>query len=349
MPFGTVVIPFSGTAKWGQILISCLKKYKNERDFDVLVVDTTCRPVWELATKAITDTPIGEGVKVVKAPADYQWHGGALDHALSLIDTPYLFGIDSDCTIERDGWLDYYASFMKDEYVAMAGWYWTAIDVERADVDDGRHLIACHHTLYNTRILDQIQAEIDANPETILSYGPAYTKRYDLDTHPFLGKFVRDKVLGPFSEIRGYYHMYPFAVDVDHMGSWADRNSYEPSHWLYNRAYSQWECAKMPGHVVLNPPGSPLRESHTFVGPSDAEAYLRHYWGGTVSHEYELWPCDTWSWKNPCFEWWINRENMLWEKHVPEDIRKLTLDLGIVKPMDKEIEYIRSRVTCLNP
>ena len=62
MPFGTVVIPFSGTAKWGQILLSCLKRHKNERDFDVLVVDTTCRPVWELATEAITDTPIGEGV-----------------------------------------------------------------------------------------------------------------------------------------------------------------------------------------------------------------------------------------------------------------------------------------------
>jgi hypothetical protein len=330
--YATVVVPYAGSKRWGQIILSCLKNCKTERDFDIILLDNEyLNPVLKDDTAAITETSLGDGIKILKgltATGDRLTHSTSLDYALNFVDTPYMFTIDSDCSIDRDGWLDWYASFMKDEYVAMVGWYWSAGE----NVDDYRHLIAPCHTLYNTRILKQLQAECLSNQDTVISYGENYSKRI---AHNIVESLVKTKTMGPFSETRGFYHMYP----VNPKREWF---ACEPGHWLYNRASSQWECVRVPGDIIWTDKIHKSPQDYNWVGPSDQDAYVRHYWAGTVSHEYDRWMVLT-PWKIDCTEWWIRRENSIWEKYVPDDIKAFSLEKKLIRPFDEELKYAMSR------
>jgi hypothetical protein len=41
---------------------------------------------------------------------------------------------------------------------------------------------------------------------------------------------------------------------------------------------------------------------------------------------------------------WLGREYRLWEEIVPEDVRKLTIEKGLVKTYAEELAYAKSQV-----
>lgn len=328
--YATCVIPFAYTPRWGQIVIASLKAFKNDRDFHIVVMNNSPE---HPAINAIACTSVGEDVEIRTTDAKSRWHAGSLDSYIPSLETPYMFTFESDCTVNRDGWLDWYASFMKDEYVAMAGWYWMA----GPDVDDERHYINTSATLYNSRILKQVNQECLNNPDSIILYGLDNEKRLIQEN---FSKLVSNGAIGCFSEGRGFQQIYPVAPKPD---KWW----HEPGNWLYNRASCQWECAKVPGEIVRTMQLHAPEYKYNYYGESDERAYARHYWAGTVSHNFDKHLVLV-QWEADSLEWWLRREHALWQEVVPESVRKISIEKGYVKKLDEELEYALGRVHILN-
>lgn len=331
MAKGTVVIPHAFTTKWSQIAVASLKNHRNEADFDILVVD--CSP-GHPSIKGISETRLGEGVKIVDPPApNIAGHQVALDMAIDLVETPWFIAWETDVRVMRDGWFDWALSFIKDDYCAMAGWYWAT-----EGLDDFRHYISPAGALYRTSTLKMLKEECLRNKDLAVCYGWDMSKRIDImNEYPHTGgKLIPAGIWGPFLEARGFGNVYPYAKDRD---VWVP----EPGNWIYNRCRSQWECIHLPGAMVPNDmqiPGIPHK--YTYVGPSEKEAFWFHYWAGAVSKNYLKHKIPAWDMlKVP---WWLNREYRIWEEEVPEDVRQETVKKGIVMSFEEELEYARTMV-----
>lgn len=330
MKFATVVIPFAYTPRWIQICISSLKSFKNVYDFDIIIMDNS--PDDRRDIKSISETSLSDGVQIVKSKL--RSHGGALDHAIELVHTPWFFGFESDCSVNKDGWLDWYASFIKDDYVSMIGWYWQ----RSPDSQDDRHYINSSATLYNSRILKLLLGECKRNPDSVICYGKDYEKRKE---QPWFSSLVKNNLVGPFSESRGFQHQKEYPIIRDY--KWWQ----EPGNWVYNRCSQQWECIRVPGELVYNRILKAPEYKYNYYGVSDDEAFVRHYWAGTVSHNFDKHLVVV-PWEIDCIEWWLTREYKMWEQYVPESVRKHSLKNGLVKSFDEEMKYAKSRIHLLN-
>ncbi|MCK9544198.1 MAG: glycosyltransferase [Novosphingobium sp.] len=325
--FATVVIPFAYTPRWGQIVISSLKKFKNEKDFDILLMNNSPE---HPAIKAIAETQIGEGVKIhIPERASMRWHSGALDTAINMIDTPYMFALETDVTVMRDGWLDWYAGKIHDQYTAMVGWYW----YDKRFPDDYRHYINPSATLYRTELLKRLWQECTSNKDEIISYGMNYEKR-KLSEHT--ATMIRNGEIGPFSDSRGFFQ-------VDAPAPRPDKWYQEPGAWIYSRLAHQYECIKLLGELLYNPAGQQPEVICNYYGNSLQEAYVIHHWAGTVSHNYDKHPVST-PWEKMAQSWWLEREFRLWKEWVPEDIREYSIKEGLIKTEQEEIAFAKSRL-----
>lgn len=329
MKTATVVIPHAFTTRWTQIAVASLRRFQNDATFDILVVDNS---IPHHSIRGITETALGAGVTVT--PPQDPARGGhqlALDYAIGLVETPWFVAWETDTVAHRDGWLDWMLSFVKDDFVAMAGWYWSI------GIDDSRHYISPAGALYRTSILKMLKEECLRNKDLAVCYGRDMSKRINLASeYPHTaGRFIPEGNWGPFSECRGFGNVYPFPID-----HWVP----EPGNWIYNRCSMQWECVRLPGDFVVNETvrENGIQQKHTYIGPSDAEAYYRHYWAGTVSHNFDKHQIPKHD--QPKLRWWLNREYALWNEIVPEEVRRQTIDAGLVRTFDEEYSYALSRV-----
>lgn len=334
MKQATVVIPHAFTSRWSAIAVASLKQHKNKADFDIIVVD--CSP-GHPSIKTITETRLGEGVKIVDPPApNIAGHQVALDHAIDMVETPWFVAWETDVQVVRDGWLDWMLSFIKDDYVVMAGWYWAG------DFADDRHYISPAGALYRTSTLKMLKEECLRNKDLAVCYGRNMSKRIDImKEYPHTGgKLIPAGIWGPFLEARGFGNVYPYSHQKDH---WVP----EPGNWVYNRCVMQWECIHLPGRFVDNDEmpnavnlGVPYK--YTDVGPEGEEAYYRHYWAGTVSHNFDKHKIPSWDAEK--LPWWLTREHRIWKEIVPEDVRKMTIEKGLVRTYEEELAYGLSQV-----
>jgi hypothetical protein len=105
----------------------------------------------------------------------------------------------------------------------------------------------------------------------------------------------------------------------------------------------QWECVKVPGEIIYNSPGRQPDYTMNYYGDSLQEAYAAHYWGGTVSHNYEKHLIST-PWEKMAQDYWLEREFRLWKEWVPEDIREYSIKEGLIKTEQEEIAFAKSRL-----
>ncbi len=328
-----VVIPHSRTVKWLQIVVASIKAHPCKAVFDVMVVNNS--PAGDESLKALTETELGEGIRIEENKY-VRAHAGALDYTLSIIDPeeyPYFFSAETDCVALRDGWLDWFYGFMRDEWVAMAGWFWPGTDREYI------HTGGC---LYNTAILNRIKKQIHQNENLMICYGSGLKKRLwlgeenaHLNTVPELkeaGQSYRDSLnspyQGPFTEQRGFQEIW----------SKRDIKFYqEPGAWPYYRLQTEYECVKVPGRVSYFEPLH-LAEG-TWYGEPLEEAWWVHGWAGTVSHNYEIMKVVD-KWQRDALPVWIEREDTWWRETVPESARNKVLELGLVRTGDDEKDFI---------
>ena len=196
----TVVVPHAYTAKWLQILVTSLKECKNDHKFKIMILDNS--PDDNYSIRALTESSLGEGVRVVRPPKDSQWHAGSLDYAIDLIDTPYYFATETDCRAVSNGWLDWYFDKMPDEHTAMVGWFWEVPGGKSPD----RLYINSSATLYRTDILRRLRAETLRNDNFMICYGTGLKRRMWLQDR--LIECWKQKHWGPFQEVRGYQEVF---------------------------------------------------------------------------------------------------------------------------------------------
>jgi len=329
MSFATVIIPHWRSPRWIQICLSSLQACKNNTPFETWVVDNS--PGHD-SIKAI-DNRLSENVKIVTIPIEeMRTPALALDWAIDEIQTPWLFAAETDIRFMRDGWLDWYKNQMPDEHIAMIGWYWQLAPFEH----DTRHYIAPSATLYNNEVLKILKAGCIANKQIVISHGRDYTDRKPIiKTGDVMGMIERGN-WGPFAERRGFFHSYP--VCEHHDVFWHDTGS-----WLFYRAECQWECVRVPGMWVKQEMNMCPPMKYTYIGETYENAYILHYWGGGVSHSFEVNDV-VGGWAADCQEWWLRREQRLWEEVVPPDIREESIKNGIVPDIEEEIAYANSKV-----
>ena len=332
MKSATVVIPHAITTKWTQIAVASLKAFKNDHDFDIVVVDNS---PGNPSINGITKTSLGEEIEV-RENKYFPSHSCALDYVLTDCETPYLFTTESDAQALKDNWLDRFFVNMKDDSVAMAGWFWPGAD---------RFYMNASATLYNVKILKRIQAQIQANENYMICYGTGLKKRMDLSKHGDFPRWILSKYHGPFSEVRGFQEIWSFRDD-----KWYQ----EPGAWCYYRLQIEYECVKMPGELFYN--ANPhvadgtwyIDAPNNFWMDSKApgykdfvkkQAYYAHHWAGTVSHNWERMPVMM-EWERRALPWWVAREDRIWREVVPESIRKTTLAMGLVKTGQEEMDYV---------
>ncbi|KKL84121.1 hypothetical protein LCGC14_1967930 [marine sediment metagenome] len=325
MAFATIVIPHWLSPKWLQICLASLKATKNERDYEIWIADNSAP---HSSIKAI-DNRLGEGVRLIDVPDIMKTPALVLDWAIDKVNTSYLFSVETDIRFMKDGWLDWYASFVRDEYVAMVGWYW-----EIESHDDTRHYIAPAATLYNIEVLKILKAECVANKQLVQSYGLNYEKRIPITATGTVEEMILTGQWGPFTERRGFLNSSPF--DRPEV-FWHDTGS-----WLFYRAECQWECARIPGQWVKQQGYSMPDVKLAYYGDSEVDAYIIHYWAGGVSHSFKIGIMQGWS--GQCVEWWLRREHRLWLETVPEDIREDSISKGIIPDLEEELKFALSMV-----
>ena len=311
-PLVTICIPYCLTVKWLEILLTSLLENTYEGSCNIVVMDNT--PYNDHAREVVAF--YGPRVSVTKTPHPQDWHAGCMDYALPMITTPYFMMMESDCNICRPDWLDNFLNAMKDDYVAMAGWFWPSGD---------REYIGPGATIYNTKIVQEINKEVQRNKKTTFCYGDDLKRRHTLEPRMADAKWL----WGPFSETRGFHDI----VKRD------DKWWQEPCAWLYYRCVSEYECVRLPGLFVTEHYQGIDIAKGTFYGAPNNDIYLVHHWGGSVSHNWEKQKVSA-PWEHIALPWWIKREDDLWRDIVPEEIRRRTLDLGFCKTGDEEAYFI---------
>ena len=324
MPEATVIIPHAFTTRWTQIAVASLLQHRNDADFSIIVVDNSSH---HDSIKGITETDLGKHCRVI-LPKDPSrgGHQLALDHAIDIVETSWFVAWETDVRVMRDGWLDWLLAFVKDDYVAIVGWYWSLGE----GVDDNRHYISPAGALYRTSVLKRLKQECLTNPDLAVCYGRDMSQRINLaKEYPHTaGRFIPEGNWGPFTECRGFGNVYPFPKD-----QWVP----EPGNWIYNRCAMQWECVHVPGEIVqsdLEVQGLGLPHKYTYVGPSEGEAYYIHYWGGSVSHNFQKHKIPPWDAEKLPF--WLGREHKIWNEVVPEEVKRVTIENGWVMSYEEE-------------
>ena len=325
MAFATIVIPHWYSPKWLQICLASLQATKNERDYEVWIADNSAP---HNSIKAINNR-LGENVHLMPVPEIMKTPALVLDYAIDYVTTPYLFSAENDIRFMRDGWLDWYADHLRDEYTAMVGWYW-----EVEEHDDTRHYIAPAATLYNVEVLKILKAECVANKQLVQSYGLNYEKRIPITATGGVEEMILTGQWGPFAERRGFLNSSPF--DRPEI-FWHDTGS-----WLFYRAECQWECARIPGKWVKQIGNNMPDVKLAYYGNNEVDAYIIHYWAGGTSHGFEYGLIGDWAGK--CVEWWLRREHRLWLEVVPEDIRNESIANGVIPDFEEEIKFALTKV-----
>jgi hypothetical protein len=174
----------------------------------------------------------------------------------------------------------------------------------------------------------KVRDEVLADKRKTYAYGNFMRRRHTLE--PRISEMIDRGQWGPFSETRGFHNI----VIRD------DKFWQEPCAWLYYRLDHEYECVALQGVFTEEEHKGIHIASGTYYGPGlGGKIYLIHHWGGTVSHNWEKQKVVA-PWEITALPWWIEREDRLWREVVPEWLRKKTLDEGLVKTGDEEMEFI---------
>jgi len=304
-----VALTHGHVAKWSQTSIYSIKSKKNENPFDIYVANS-----WpgHCSLKAITGTELGDGVTIIDCVRRKHSHAVGLDEILDLVHDKYeyLFTMETDCMAMKDGWLDWFLSFMRPE-VGIAGFYW----------DEGRNHqnINASGTMYRMKMLWDYQQEVRANKDRVL-YHPSGDKSCD---EPGQDSSIPDTV-GVFSETRGIKNPTPEQRQYIERGvpqaAW-----FEPGQWLYCRLQGEWQETRVPvEHIYIQACGHTLPEG-TYYG-TKADPYFIHWWGGTRAWDHLKHPVND-NFVKSCSPFWLDREHKLWESTVPKKYRGIVADI----------------------
>lgn len=305
-------------AKWLQVSVYSLKEKHNKVESDIFIAET-----WpgHASIKAITKNDLGDKINYVPCSLRQHSHATGLDQILDVLidrdEYDYMFCMETDCLAVRDGWLDWYLSYMKDD-VGMAGFFWKE--------GDAHHNINPSGTLYRMDILKKYHKEVRANKDNIFWHpkGNKYGNTVGMDPT------IKD-VAGVFSETRGF--KYPTERQKELMLKGAAPNTawFEPGAWLFLRSVGEYEYIPLPCDHIYGVYGKRHQAPEgTFYGGS-SNPYFIHFWGGTRTYDFLKHPIND-TFVRECAPDWLAREDRIWKSEVPQRYHQIVYDI------EKEID-----------
>ena len=264
------------TAKWLQTVIHSIKNNPNEVASDIYVA---CSWPGHPSIKALTETPLGEGITLIECKRRLHSHATGLEEILEGVwdkNYSYLFTCETDCRAMRPGWLDWFYNFLKEApYIGVAGFFW--------EEGTNHYNINASGTLYRMDMLKQYHTEARNNNEDIFWHPRGNRMGTDAGMDPT----IKD-VVGCFAETRCIKNPTPAQLEPILKGipfaSW-----FEPGAWLYARLQGEWGEVRVPcDHIYTHEPGVYTPEATYYGGKENP--YFVHYWGGTRAHDWKKHP-----------------------------------------------------------
>lgn len=325
-----VAIPHSHSWFWTQTCVESLRRNPPRADgcsVKVVVVDNS---PWSPAIRGITDTDLGDSVYIHQNYKTNKFHASALDCAVEKLDFDYLMALETDVLALRPNWLQWFVDQMRETDYAVGMWH-------------HEQFVNPSCTLYRGSVLRDMDKWCKNHPDpNILRWGPLFGKSAPLDNNLPLTenpsevlRGIRDWIAGPFAEKRGW--PAGTLLQEEPSGQHKGPGWYEPGqqlhHWAVDNGYTYTVC---PTLTTQRGDGLPLQ---TLYGTSmpDPQRQLEavemfgnaetvHLWGGTRALDILKHPVTCNFVKSNTPEW-LAREARFWRHVVPEDIRKVTLDL----------------------
>lgn len=303
-----IVIPFSHTWFLAQTCLAKLKQFKTGIKYvEIVVVDSSYE--WSPAINGIEKTSLfnnsmDKDILIFRNQRHSKYHATSLDYIIECFDADYLFTMETDVLICRDGWLKWYLDKMKKGIYAVGHWH-------------GEEFVNPSATLYDMSILKKAQKEFRANKDPNMYWGKNFKKSKPVDKG-----FLDD--VGAFSEVRGFKP--DTVLKKQPTGQLRGPGWYEPGQQLYH-----WAVENGYGYEIVNTRHEVDEERQIPIGTFYTDrkienSYLVHLWGGTraldlLKHEIS----DPTVINN--MEYWLRREGLYWKLVVPKDVQKNTIKL----------------------
>lgn len=286
----SIIIPTFKTWRWTAICINAFKTYGVPVDSEIILVDNAPD---HPAIKAITETSLGDGVKVLEGERDFPSHGRGYEIALKQATGDCIFCSETDSFPTRHGWFDEYVKasseydFIGPEVPQSSGRYLHPAGalISREVIDAARVWIAAHK-------------EWKFVPDAGVKIGGSDKPYHVVASDKFLGALLLDeslkKSIALWQRTDVFQEMRCF--DEDTFDSYSKRNgitNWEPvpgkdcylkigmesGQWLSYYAQSfGFRCLAAPTHIEWMPGhvGGQAAYSTVFGG-------FTHAWCGTSS------------------------------------------------------------------
>lgn len=101
----SILIPSYKSFRWIAVCINQFKKFGLPVESEIIVCDNS---PGHPSIKALTETSLGEGIKIVYGNPDFPSHGQGYQKAYESADGDYIFTAESDSFPTRMGWFDEY-------------------------------------------------------------------------------------------------------------------------------------------------------------------------------------------------------------------------------------------------
>lgn len=287
----SIIIPTYKTWRWTAICIHAFKTYGIPVESEIILVDNA--PDSPMI-KSITETELGEGVKVLQGERDFYSHGRGYDLAFEESTGDWIFCAETDSFPTRHGWFDEFVKKSADydligpevpqssgKYIHPAGAAYRRVLVESAIgwQRNHRNWVFCPGAAVELGTSDK-GYHVIANKNWLSHQSPSEALVEQISVW---------KRAGPFQEMRSFdedtWDSYPHRTGIVNWEPNPDipaynKIGYESGQWLSYYAQSHdfrvfkapTEIHWMPGHE-----GGQAAFSTVFGG-------FTHVWCGTVSN-----------------------------------------------------------------
>lgn len=311
-----VVIVHGHAAKWLQVMVHSLHKFKNVREMDIFVATT-----WpdHPSIRALTQTTLGQNVFIHECKTRLHSHATGLDEVLDYIrdrdEYDYMWTGETDAMVMKDGWLDWFHEQIGE--AGMAGFFWHE--------GTNHYNINPSATLYRKDMLVKYHDECRNNNEGMF-WHPNGNRH---DSEEGMDPTIKD-VVGCFAETRGIKD--PNEIQRDQILKGVPQASwFEPGAWLYYRCLGEYKTVHVPCDHIYTQFGPVTSPEGTYYG-GKADPFVVHWWGGTRAWDHQKHQIND-SFVSQGAPYWMKREDDIWKAFVPEDIR------SIMPALYEQMEY----------
>jgi hypothetical protein len=319
----TIAFAHYATWRWTAIAVHALKTFKFPLEHEIIVVNNSPH---DQSIRCLTDTPLGEGVRIIPGDPTIPSHGQALSLAYEASDSDWIFTSESDALPIQDSWGNEYVKAAANfDYIGP----WMALA-------GGKFIHPCG-AMAHRKVIEAAKEWRKKHSDWVFATGCApelglSDKGYHVScTKEFLesqspSQAIRDDVelwkkAGPWQEMLSFdddsfdnYWMRENIQNLEPVGKQAHlRIGYEPGQHLSAFAIKHFKCLMAPYEMKWIP-GFHNRQA----AYSDVFGGFRHVWCGTSSFSPAI---------DPAVRAFKMNQMDLYFSQIPADIRSYILEL----------------------